>query len=119
MENLDDLGCRKVSKLLENDAAGMELQQLPVSTQEDYSLCRKEGLRLWDLDFDFFLIRFNVCIRDCNLSFSIVFFSLKLVLENELAKKYLQIMCSHTLLFFHSLAPNFGTFFYNFDAFSH
>ena len=33
-----------------------------------------------------FLIIFYVCIRDCILSFSFVFFSLKLVIENKLVK---------------------------------
>ena len=47
-----------------------------------------------------------------------LFFSLQLVLENEFVKKYLQILSSHTFLFFHILAPNCGTF-SNCDAFSH
>ena len=50
--------------------------------------------------------------------FHLYFFSLKSVLENELVKKYLQILCSNTLLFFHSVSPNYGTFL-NSDAFSH
>ena len=49
--------------------------------------------------------------------FRFVSSEIKVVMKHELVKKHLQLLCSHNLVLFPGLAPNFGTFF-NFDAFS-
>ena len=52
VENLDDLGCPKFSKLLKIDDAYRDC--ISYRFQHDSSLGRKEGLRLQDKEFEFF-----------------------------------------------------------------
>ena len=73
VENLDDLGCPKASKLLENQDAEWNCCNYPYRHKKTLHCAEKKTYAYgkWTLNF---LIIFNVCIRDCFLSFSFVIF---------------------------------------------
>ena len=114
LKNLDDLGFKKASILLENNDAEWNCSNyryphktlFSVPSFRAFAVRLKEGFCLRNVKFESFWC-YLICSSDCSLLFLfVIFFSeIRVVLENELVRKIFKTLVFHTLLLLHSLAP--------------
>ena len=79
VESLNDFGCPKNSKLLENDNAEWNCSNCQYR-QKKIRHCAEKKAYVYGIWTLIFLIIFNVCIRDCNLLYLKFFSEFRVVL---------------------------------------